>query len=93
MEPSNSVEEKILNVWREVLGKDTIGITSNFFDLGGDSLKAVQISAMLYREMGIHLKLSFLFDYPTIQQLAEIIQERAAANIDFLDTQTKEVII
>jgi amino acid adenylation domain-containing protein len=92
-EPSNLVEEKILRVWKEVLRKDMISTTSNFFELGGDSLKSVQITAMLYKELGIRLKLSFLFDYPTIQTLAEAIQEKEIANSDVMNAQITEVII
>jgi non-ribosomal peptide synthase protein (TIGR01720 family) len=69
--PGNKTEEILLDIWSAVLGlpKEEIGIKGNFFELGGDSIKVIQITARLHHH---HLKLQggAVFLYPTIQELA-----------------------
>ncbi|MCK4258405.1 MAG: amino acid adenylation domain-containing protein [Halanaerobiales bacterium] len=43
--PRNAVEEKLVEIWKEVLGLKKVGIDDSFFDLGGDSIKAIQVIA------------------------------------------------
>jgi acyl carrier protein len=57
-------------VWRELLGKD-VGPSDNFFDLGGDSLLAVQTHRRLRDLFGTDLALTDLFRFPTIRLLAD----------------------
>jgi amino acid adenylation domain-containing protein len=73
MPPRNQVEKKLVDVWSVVLGRE-VGINNNFFHLGGDSIKAIQISTRL-REHDLELKLSDLFLYPRIKDLANFVEE------------------
>ncbi len=75
--PQNVNEERLVEVWQEVLGLDTIGITDHFFEMGGDSIKAIQVSARL-KKYGLILSITDLFMYPTIKELGKHIraQER-----------------
>ncbi|MBV9626224.1 MAG: amino acid adenylation domain-containing protein, partial [Acidobacteria bacterium] len=70
--PRTATEEKIQEVWAEVLRreKDTIGAEDNFFELGGHSLLATQVISRLRRALEIELPLRTLFEAPTIRQLA-----------------------
>ncbi|MCP5051334.1 MAG: amino acid adenylation domain-containing protein [bacterium] len=70
--PRNETEEKLVQAWQEVFGRDSIGITDNFFQTGGDSIKAIQISSKLYK-FGLKLELSDLFNHPTIETLSQRI--------------------
>lgn len=67
--PRNEVEEKIAAVWQEILGIEKIGINDNFFTSGGDSIKAIQISAKLQKQM-IKVDVKDIFKYTTIKQLS-----------------------
>jgi amino acid adenylation domain-containing protein len=69
--PRNSLEQELVQVWQQVLGIDKIGINDNFFNLGGDSLKIVQVIARL---ASIQLEIKDLFLRPTIMELSEMIQ-------------------
>lgn len=62
-------EEKLLDIWKRVLNLDTISITDNFFDIGGDSISAInmQLEAMKY---GFNFEYADIFNHPTIQLLA-----------------------
>lgn len=68
----NQFEEYLEEIWTEVLSKENIGIFDNFFSLGGDSIKSIQILAKL-RKKGYKFDLRDIFQYPTISQLAEKI--------------------
>lgn len=72
--PSDSLEEKLANIWRQVLGLDKVGVHDNFFDLGGHSLLAVRLFAEIEKLTGWNLPVLTLFQSPTIKQLAEIIR-------------------
>ncbi|MDQ0273892.1 amino acid adenylation domain-containing protein/non-ribosomal peptide synthase protein (TIGR01720 family) [Cytobacillus purgationiresistens] len=71
--PINEIEEILVNIFKEVLGFSKISTDDSFFDLGGDSIKALQISAKLYN---LHLKMEVkdLFRYPTIKSITPFIK-------------------
>ena len=73
--PRNAVEQTLLALWREVLGLATIGIHDNFFDLGGQSLKAVRLRAKIESNLNVSVSLRDLFARPTIAELAVAIAE------------------
>lgn len=65
----SNLEEIIADIWKQVLGRDSIGTADNFFDLGGDSIAAIQIAAGC-RTVGLNITPMQLFEHPTIGQLA-----------------------
>lgn len=73
VEPSTPVEIQLAALWQQVLGVSPVGIYDNFFDLGGNSLIAVQLFAHLEQVFGRQLPLAILFQAPTIAQLAEVL--------------------
>ncbi|HEY0610910.1 MAG TPA: amino acid adenylation domain-containing protein, partial [Chitinophaga sp.] len=64
-------EEVLLGIWQELLGHDHIGIRDNFFEIGGHSLKAVQMITRIYEKLQVAVKMNTVFMHPTIEQLAE----------------------
>lgn len=71
--PRNPLEEKMVLIWQDVLGRDNIGIHDNFFMMGGDSIKSIQISARMKKE-GYQLEMRELFQYPTIADLCPMLK-------------------
>ncbi len=67
--PRNDTESILADVWTEVLGQKQMSIHDNYFALGGDSIKAIQVMSRLYQH-GFQLELGELFQYPTIAELA-----------------------
>lgn len=65
----DSNEEKLLQIWKNILKIDNIDINDNFFDIGGDSISAInmQIEAVKY---GLNFEYADIFNYPTIVQLS-----------------------
>jgi acyl carrier protein len=80
--PRTPLEQLVGRVWQEVLGLTTVSVTDNFFDLGGHSLKAAQVTARLRDALGHEIPLALLFQAPTVhdfvQSLAEIEATSAA---------------
>ncbi|HEX9945239.1 MAG TPA: amino acid adenylation domain-containing protein, partial [Thermoanaerobaculia bacterium] len=79
--PSTPVEERLAEIWREVLGRERIGIHDDFFELGGHSLLAIRALALISQELGINVPLSDLFESPTVAALAERLGS-APATVD-----------
>jgi len=77
----NTAEEKLLaRIWAEVLGVERVGIHNNFFDLGGHSLQAVQLISKIALAMNIDISVKQVFLYPTIAQLATLLEKRASTH-------------
>lgn len=68
--PRNTLEEIVTDVWREILDVDKVGISDNFFDLGGDETSALSV-VMELQKLNIALKVSDLRLYSTIEKLSE----------------------
>ncbi|CAH8718930.1 non-ribosomal peptide synthetase [Paenibacillus thiaminolyticus] len=67
--PRNEAERALADVWQAVLNADRVGVTDHFFELGGDSIKSIQVSSRLH-QAGYKLEIRDLFKYPTISQLS-----------------------
>ena len=79
--PRSDRERALVTVCGEVLGIEAIGIDDNFFDLGGDSLLAVQATARLKETLGVEVPAATLYQRPTVRALAELLgtdQDQAA---------------
>lgn len=70
----NPLEQKLLSVWQEVLGKSTISTEDDFFELGGHSLSAMRIAHRLRENFGIEIPLAALFEQPTIKAIAAFVE-------------------
>ncbi|MFC2145904.1 amino acid adenylation domain-containing protein [Acidobacteriota bacterium] len=68
--PTNEIETAFSKVWSEVLNIKKIGIDDNFFEIGGDSIKTILISAKLMKQ-GIDINVNDFFSYSTIRELAK----------------------
>ena len=68
--PTNETEEKIVEIWEKILGYKGIGIEDNFFELGGDSLKEVEFSIQLKKQMNLEISLADFFNHPFIKDIA-----------------------
>ncbi len=74
--PGNQIEEALVQVWQNVLGIDKIGINEDYFDLGGDSIKAIQISARL-QKYRLKMEIQDLFQYQNIKELSSHVKPLA----------------
>ncbi len=72
--PREQLEARISEIWCDILGVETIGIHQDFFQLGGDSIKAIQLAARMQKH-GIPIKIGDIFQAPTIDGVARISRD------------------
>ncbi|WP_028595414.1 non-ribosomal peptide synthetase [Paenibacillus assamensis] len=72
VDPRNEIEEVLVAIWQDVLDTERIGIEDDFFELGGDSIKAIQVSARLHG-YGYSMEMKDLFRLRTIGLLSDYV--------------------
>ncbi|MEV6075920.1 amino acid adenylation domain-containing protein [Streptomyces sp. NPDC052069] len=73
--PRTPLEHRVAAIWRDVLGVDPIGVHDSFFDLGGHSLRAINLAGHL-REAGLDVSVRDIFEHRTVALLAERLADR-----------------
>ncbi|HEX2266114.1 MAG TPA: AMP-binding protein, partial [Solirubrobacterales bacterium] len=73
--PRTPMQELLAGVWAELLGVERVGLGDNFFDLGGHSLLATRALSRIREVLGVELPLRSIFEAPTLEALAERIEE------------------
>ncbi len=71
--PRNGVERRLVAIWEDILKVRPIGITDDYFDFGADSLTTARVFARIGRQFGPALQPTVLFQAPTIEQLAKLL--------------------
>lgn len=83
--PGTELEQKLAELWCDAMALERVSIRSNFFDLGGNSLMLEQLHVKLQLELGYAVPITALFQYPTIEMLAEYLTTNSSR-----PTETKE---
>lgn len=73
MLPSGDTEEKLYSIWKDILSKERISANDNFFEIGGNSLKAIQLISRIHKDLGIKLPLKTVFIGRTIKNITREI--------------------
>jgi len=73
--PRTDIEHEIAAMWSDVLGIDQVGTDTDFFDLGGHSLKLMQLAARIDQALGVRPSLASLFEFPTVADHAVLVTE------------------
>jgi acyl carrier protein len=73
--PRSPIEERLANIWAQVLGLERVGVHDNFFDLGGHSLLATQVISRVRETYRIELSLRAIFETPTVAGIARVVQQ------------------
>ncbi|MGP3748395.1 phosphopantetheine-binding protein [Bacillus sp. 3A_MP1] len=71
--PASETEKMVLEVWKRVLGQDSINVHDKFFEIGGTSLHLIQVNQQLSKETGKSIPMVEMFRRPTVQLLAEFL--------------------
>jgi len=79
--PRNDVERTLVGFWQDLLGVAQVGVRDSFFDLGGHSLIAVRLFAMVKKAWRVDFPISILFEAPTIAACAALITRQLPAQI------------
>ena len=81
--PSNDIEARLAKIWSGLLQLETIDVSADFFDMGGNSLLAARLIIGIEAEFGKRLSLSALFQAPTIASQAKLLGGHDAREYDF----------
>ncbi|QGZ37685.1 amino acid adenylation domain-containing protein [Pseudoduganella flava] len=74
---ADTLTERLAAIWRQAFGVAAVNADDSFFELGGDSLLATQLTAVVRDQLGVQLKLAELFDHPRFGDLAACLEGRA----------------
>jgi acyl transferase domain-containing protein len=80
--PRTPLEQSLAQLWSQLLKIDQVGIYDSFFELGGNSLTGIQLMNQLKQDMGVQLSAAALYEGPTIQTLAHLIEQDGQEDSD-----------
>ncbi|WP_231595047.1 surfactin non-ribosomal peptide synthetase SrfAA, partial [Bacillus sp. JFL15] len=72
--PSNETEQKLADIWAEVLQMERVGVHDQFFEIGGHSLAGMKLLALIQKTFSVQLTLKDLFTSPTVAGLTQLIE-------------------
>lgn len=91
IKPSDEYEEKLLGIMENVLERDKMGVTDNFFEFGGHSLNATMLVSRINKEFQVEVPLKEIYRKPTVKELAKYIRNANKNNIyEILPTQKSD---
>ncbi|WP_147385152.1 non-ribosomal peptide synthetase, partial [Paenibacillus thiaminolyticus] len=76
--PRNALEQALADLWQEVLGIERVGIEDDFFEIGGQSLKLIQVTGKIRRKLKLDISLRDAFAYTTVSELAQYFEARGS---------------
>lgn len=82
--PETSLEHTLCKVLEELLQMERVSVEDDFFDLGGDSLMAIEYVAKAHHD-GISFTLQNVFDYPTVRQLCGYLDSGNRVNVEYAE--------
>jgi len=88
--PDTEIERTLISIWNNIFNKDNIGILSDFFTLGGNSLKAMRMISKINNKYGIKLTIKDIYDNKNIKSMAHII-EKYVNNSFSVDSNQKSI--
>ena len=83
--PESGMEQQVAAIWEEVLQCTVTHAADNFFELRGDSLKAVQVIALIYKKLQLNVAMSELFNHPTVEKLAALLSGAAGESYNRIE--------
>ncbi|MBP0903701.1 amino acid adenylation domain-containing protein [Mariniflexile gromovii] len=83
-EPRTKEEKLVASIWQDILKKEKIDIFSNFFEMGGHSIMAVNVMVAIENKTGIRIPLSALFQHSTIEKFAKLLTVENEISSDYL---------
>ena len=86
--PKSEPQKQLSSLWQDVLQLDRVGITDNFFEFGGNSIRAMRLIATIKEQLGIEVSGPEFFDNPTIEALLNL-SEKKRRIVESLGSQTQ----
>ena len=90
--PRTPTEETVLAVWRDVLGREHLGIDDDFFGSGGDSLSTLPLVSKLQAALGLEVPVAAVFASPTVAGLSDVVDRLRAGIEERFDIEAEVVL-
>jgi acyl transferase domain-containing protein len=88
--PRNETEQRLAEIWQDVLGIGQVGVHDNFFELGGDSLLITRIHSRFVSRFNREMSVASMLQYPTIADLAQFLSRKdSAGQLDLEQVQSR----
>ncbi|MDD2962913.1 MAG: amino acid adenylation domain-containing protein [Bacteroidales bacterium] len=84
-QPTNDLSFRLYNIWREVLGRDAIGVSEDFFAAGGHSLKALQVITAVMRDFGVELPVGSFYEEMTLPAMEALVRQLMSQPLAVID--------
>jgi len=88
--PRNDTEKKLAKIWSNCLALEKVGIKDSYFNIGGDSIKAITLLSQVNRELDTHLKIPDIYLNETLEKLAALIDQQ---KVKHFQDEVKEILI
>ncbi|QBG56334.1 non-ribosomal peptide synthetase [Bacillus amyloliquefaciens] len=90
--PRTMLETELLSIWQDVLKRDRISMRDDFFQIGGQSLKAASLVSNIHKRLQIELAIRHVFEHPTIESMARVLEQRKRGEYaDIKPAEAKEL--
>ncbi|MDO5555172.1 MAG: amino acid adenylation domain-containing protein [Clostridia bacterium] len=86
IKPRNEFDEKLLNIFEEIFEINSLSIEDSFFEIGGDSLIAIQLSCEIQDKLKVQITVQDLFNMPTIKELSDYIKTKMEIENEKIET-------
>ncbi|WP_298511906.1 amino acid adenylation domain-containing protein [uncultured Kordia sp.] len=74
--PRNEIEKSIAQIWEKTLNIENIGISDNFFSLGGNSINMIRVKKEMKKELKIEMTFAEMFHYITIKEISDFVKSK-----------------
>ena len=93
--PSSQIEHALVEIWQQLFKVDHVGVQDEFFELGGDSLKAITLVSRIHKEFQVEVPITELLQFSNIEKLAEYIkggEQSRYATIEMAEAKSHYVL-
>ena len=80
-EPRTPTEELVAEIFSQILHRKRVGRHDNFFDIGGDSVKSIQVAGEIHRALDLSIPTRTLFDAQTVQAYAQAVEDHLSKGL------------
>jgi acyl carrier protein len=86
---ATQLEQTIIDIWQTYLRVEQLGLTDNFFDVGGDSLSLMRIHTRLQKTLEVQIPITALFEYATVRSLVQYLSGQASSEASISDARQR----